>query len=329
MMARAPRTRAYLVAALSLLLIGASPAAELGEWKAEFPDTDSTKAAISLTEIVTDGPRRDTIPPIHKPKFVAASQADDVGPLEPVVSIAIDGDARAYPLRILLWHEIVNDVVGGVPILVSYCPLCNSGVVFDRRLDGKIISFGNTGRIRHYDMVMYDHQTESWWQQFTGTAIVGELTGTSLTPLPARLESLEKFRAREAAGKLLVPNDASARRYGRTPFAGMDSRIGSIRLPYPLPDGIRSLDRVVVVGDNAWTVAAIRQAGTIRYQDLILSWQPGQNSIHDKKVIAEGRDVGNVVVERSRGGEVEAAVYDVTFAFAFAAFRPRGTLHAN
>ncbi len=83
-----------------------------------------------------------------------------------MISIDLNGDAGAYPLRILLWHEIVNDVVDGVPVLVSYCPLCNSGVVFDRRIEGKTLSFGNTGRIRYFDMLMYDHQTESWWQQF-------------------------------------------------------------------------------------------------------------------------------------------------------------------
>jgi hypothetical protein len=118
-----------------------------------------------------------------------------MGPLEPVLSLIINGDARAYPLRLLLWHEIVNDVVGGVPVLVSYCPLCNSGVVYDRRINGDVLEFGNTGRIRHFDMVMYDRQSESWWQQFTGEAIVGALSGTTMRILPARLESLDKFRS--------------------------------------------------------------------------------------------------------------------------------------
>ena len=324
-----PVKHAVLAAVAALLLIGAAPASELGAWKTEFPNTDFTIASIALSEIVTDGPRRDTIPPIHEPKFIAVAAAHDIGPLEPVVSITIAGDARAYPLRILLWHEIVNDVVGDVPVLVSYCPLCNSGVVFDRRHDGKILSFGNTGRIRHYDMVMYDHQSESWWQQFTGTAIVGAMTGTSLAALPARLESVAAFRTRHPQGKLLVPNDERARRYGLTPFAGMEARSDRLRLPYPLPDGVRSLDRVVVVGNDAWPVAAIRAAGTIRHGDLILTWHPGQNSIHDSRVIAEGRDVGNIVVERTRGNTRELAVYDVTFAFAFAAFRPQGMLHVK
>ena len=321
------KRRTLLIAGLSVFLIGATPASELGEWQAEFPDTDFTTASIPLSEIVTDGPRRDTIPPIHKPKFTAAASATDIGPLEPVVSITIEGDARAYPLRILLWHEIVNDVVGGAPVLVSCCPLCNSGVVFDRRLDGKTLTFGNTGRIRHYDMVMYDHQTESWWQQFLGEAIIGSLTGTSLTPLPARLESVASFRKREPSGKLLVPNDPNARRYGLTPFARMEAKADQFNFPYPLPKAVGTLDRVVVVENDAWTVAAIRNAGEIRYRDLILSWRPGQNSLHDSRVIAKGRDVGNVIVEYQRGEDRIPAVYDVTFAFAFAAFRPHGRFH--
>lgn len=124
------------------------------------------------------------------------STAEGIGLKEPVLSIGINGDFRAYPLRILLWHEIVNDTVGGVPILVSYCPLCNSGVIFDRRVDGEVLRFGNTGRIRHFDMVMYDHNPESRWQQFLGEAIVGDMTGTRMKALPARLESLKNFIAR-------------------------------------------------------------------------------------------------------------------------------------
>ena len=97
---------------------------------------------------------------------------------------------------------------------MSFCPLCASGVVFDRRKDGRRFDFGNTGRIRHYDMVMYDHQTESFWQQFLGEAIVGELTGVRLDPMPSRLESLDRFRARAPEGQVLVPN--TTRRCGPT-----------------------------------------------------------------------------------------------------------------
>ena len=301
------------------------------EWRPEFPVTDFDKTSIDYEEIVTDGPRRDQIPPIHDPQFVAAASAEGIGLKEPVLSIGIDGDFRAYPLRILLWHEIVNDTVGGVPILVSYCPLCNSGVIFDRRVDGEVLEFGNTGRIRHFDMVMYDHNTESWWQQFLGEAIVGEMTGVSMEALPARLESLEKFVERAPDGQLLVPNDEDIRPYGNTPYVRMDSqRLPRSRFGYTLPADIEPVARVVVVGEEAWTLDLIQNAGSIERDDLTITWEAGQNSIHDTGRIADGRDVGNVLVQRrAASGDMEDVPYDVTFAFAFSAFVPDGTLHTN
>ena len=117
------------------------------------------------------------------------SEVKNLTDTEPVVGRIINGKARAYPLRILTWHEIVNDGLGSVPVIVTYCPLCNSAIIFDRRLDGKVLDFGTTGKLRHSDMVMYDRQTENWWQQFLGQGIVGEMTGKRLKTIPARLES--------------------------------------------------------------------------------------------------------------------------------------------
>ncbi|MDA0369614.1 MAG: DUF3179 domain-containing protein [Proteobacteria bacterium] len=315
---RRMQVKTWVVGVLLAALIGIAPAdsrAQDAAFRAEFPQTDFSKMSIDFDEIVTDGPRRDDIPPIHEPKFVAVAEAD-IGPQEPVIGIVINGDARAYPLRILLWHEIVNDVVGGVPVLVSYCPLCNSGVVFDRRLDGRVLKFGNTGRIRYFDMVMYDIETQSWWQQFLGEAIVGNLTGARLNPLPARLESVAAFRERAPQGKLLVPNDARIRPYGASPYVGFENETPRAVSGYGLPDGIRPLDRVVIVGKEAWPLAQVRSAGVVRVGDLEIRWTPGQNSIHDKRTIAQSRDVGNVVVQR---GGVDVP-YDVTFAFAHRAF---------
>ncbi len=318
---------------LAPFLVGAmAPAMADGpdDWRPEFPDTNFERTSIDYDEIVTDGPRRDQIPPIHNPKFVEASTAEGIGLKEPVLSIGINGDFRAYPLRILLWHEIVNDTVGGVPILVSYCPLCNSGVIFDRRVDGEVLRFGNTGRIRHFDMVMYDHNSESWWQQFLGEAIVGDMTGTRMKALPARLESLENFIGRAPDGQLLVPNNERARAYGQTPYVQMDSsRLPRARFGYTLPEDIEPVARVVVVGKEAWTLDLIQAAGQLETDDLIVSWEPGQNSIHDRGLISDGRDVGNVLVQRRTDNGLVDVPYDVSFAFAFSAFVPDGTLHTE
>ncbi|MBO6783305.1 MAG: DUF3179 domain-containing protein [Alphaproteobacteria bacterium] len=304
----------------------------LSKWQREFPKTDFETRIIELSEIDDDGNTRDSIPPVRQPKYKPAAEVIDVGPLEPVLSVGINGDFRAYPLRILLWHEIVNEEIGGVPVLVSYCPLCNSGVVFDRRVDGRLLEFGNTGRLRHRDMVMYDIQTESWWQQFTGEALIGELSGRTMTPIPARLESLAKFRERAPDGLLLVPEDERARPYGASPYVGMDTRelprsLRDVHFPYPLPDGIRPLQRVVAVGDEAWTLDLLRKNTPVEDGDLVLTWEPGQNSIHDTQLIFRGRDVGNVIVQRRAGsGGWKDVPYDVTFAFAFRAFRPDGRI---
>ena len=323
----------FAIAAVSLwgVLPGAF-AQGLSKWQAEFPKTDFDNRVIELSEIGDDGNTRDSIPPVREPTYILAAEAKDIGPLEPVLSVGINGDFRAYPLRILLWHEIVNEVIGGVPVLVSYCPLCNSGVVFDRRVDGRLLEFGNTGRLRHRDMVMYDHQTESWWQQFTGRALIGELAGVTMTPLPARLESLAKFRERAPNGQVLVPDDEGARPYGASPYEGMDTRelpraLQAIHFPYPLPDGIRPLQRVVAVGGEAWTLDLLRRKTPVTAGDLVLTWEAGQNSIHDAQLIFRGRDVGNVVVQRKTDDALEDVPYDVVFAFSFRAFHPDGELH--
>ena len=146
--------------------------------------------------------------------------------MDPVISVEINGDARAYPLRILIWQEIVNDTVGGKPVSITYCPLCNAAILFDRTLDGVVLDFGTSGLLRHSDLVMYDRQSDSWWQQSTGQAIAGTHSGKKLTILPARLESWADFTARFADTKnarVLVPNDPSSRRYGSNPYVGYDS----------------------------------------------------------------------------------------------------------
>lgn len=300
----------------------------------EFPLTDFSTHSVDLSEIWTGAPRRGSFPTIFSPRFVAASAPTGLGPMEPVISVGINGDWRAYPLRILLFHEIVNDVVGGVPILVTYCPLCNSGVVFERTVEGEVLVFDNTARLRRSDMLIYDKGTESWWQQYLGEAIVGERTGQRLTLVPARRESIARFRERAPEGRLLVPENPDFRPYGLSGGAGIDGMVippalAKERFPFDLPEGISPLARVVVVGEEGWALELLRREGTIESGDLVLTWEPGQNSIHDQTVIARGRDVGIVVVQRKGERGLVDVVYDVSFVFAFAAFKPDGVLHRN
>ena len=302
-------------------------------WRVEFPATDFTKRIIDLKDIRFDGPRRDSIPPIWSPTFIPAAKAQSLGALEPVISIRIGKNARAYPLSILLWHEIVNDRVGNTPLVVTYCPLCNSSGVFERQLPraqgAKALLFGNTGRLRNFDMIMYDRLTQSWWQQYTGEAIIGKLAGTRLQPVPSRVEAFNRFRARHPEGQVLVPNDPKARPYGSTPYVRMDSSVGAGLDIFELPKGVRPYDRVVAVGRNAWTLKMLKRRGVIADEGLVLRWQRGQNSIHDTKVITFGRDVGNVTVKRhdAASDTLLDVVHDVAFAFTFKAFEPNGALY--
>jgi len=254
---------------------------------------------------------------------------------EPVISLAIGDDPRAYPLRVLIWHEIANDTVGDMPVAVTYCPLCNAALVFERKLDGRILEFGTTGNLRHSDLVMYDRQTESWWQQFTGDAIVGSLTGRQLRLLPSRLESFARFKAQFPDGLVLVPSNPGARKYGSNPYVGYDAT-GERPFLYDgtLPEGIEAMERVVAIETapghhEAWSLALVRRKGEIESGDLVLKWEAGQASALDKHTIAAGRDIGNVTVRRRVNGRFSDIPYDVTFAFAFHAFRPESPIHKD
>jgi len=167
------------------LLKKAAPPAELAiGWK-----TDFSRHTVPFGEIQSGGPGKDGIPAIDHPQFLPPAKVRDLRPKEPVIELVLHGEARAYPLRILIWHEIVNDTVGGAPVAVTFCPLCNTAIAFVRRVGGKTLDFGTTGNLRNSDLVMYDRQTESWWQQFGGEGIVGRYTGTTLGQPAAFLQT--------------------------------------------------------------------------------------------------------------------------------------------
>src|SRR6266540_7428463 len=185
--------------------------------------TDVSKALVPPDQIVSGGPPPDGIPAIDRPVFVPTGAADAwLRPAEPVLALQVNGDARAYPLQILVWHEIVNDTVGGRPVAVTYCPLCNSGLVFDRMVDGRTLDFGTSGKLYKSDLVMYDRQTHSLWAQIEGRAIVGERAGTRLRPIPANTLAYEDFKAIYPGGKVLSRETGHDRAYGRNPYEGYD-----------------------------------------------------------------------------------------------------------
>jgi len=178
---------------------------------------------VDPSEILSGGPPKDGIPAIDNPKFVSYEEAMPwLADNEPVVAFEHGGQARAYPLQILIYHEIVNDKVGGKAVSVTFCPLCNASIVFDGEIEGTTLDFGTTGRLRNSDLIMYDRQTESWWQQFTGKGIIGDYTGTRLQQLPSQIISFATFRDVFADGEVLSQETGFRRRYGNNPYSGYD-----------------------------------------------------------------------------------------------------------
>lgn len=218
-------TMRFLAWALAGLVTAGSAAA--GEVPAalerEWPRTDFSRATVPLAEIQSGGPPKDGIPAIDRPRFESFASADRwLHPREPVIVLEMAGDARAYPLQILIYHEIVNDEVGGRPVAVTFCPLCNASIVFDRRVKDRLLDFGTTGRLRKSDLVMYDRQTESWWQQFTGEAIVGHYAGTLLRQIPSGIVAYEDFKRAHPRGQVLSRETGFSRPYGINPYRGYD-----------------------------------------------------------------------------------------------------------
>ncbi len=297
---RVPYLRSATMLLPAVLIITLPAHAQFsGSW-----ETDFSKHTVPLDEIVSGGPPKDGIPSIDDPDFVSIREAgrwlDD---REPVVVVAIGGEAKAYPLQILIWHEIANDVVGGVPVSVTYCPLCNTALAFDRRFDGRVLDFGTTGRLRHSDLVMYDRQTETWWQQATGEGIVGEYAGEQLTFIAAPLVSWATFKEAHPEGRVLSRDTGHRRPYGENPYQRYDREGGSPwrRFFGPDPDErLPAMERIVALSVDDATVAypfsSLSEKRAVNDHvegvELVVLWSPGMASSVDSREIADGRDVG-------------------------------------
>lgn len=268
------------------------------EWK-----TNWSRHTVDYNELLSGGPPRDGIPPLDEPDFVTPEEATSwLAPNEPVVLFVYDGDARAYPLQVLTWHEIVNDTVAGLPTAITFCPLCNSAIVFERRVDGQETTFGTSGLLRNSDLVMWDRTTESLWQQFTGEGIAGDYAGKQLTLLPSAIISFADFHTAYPEGKILSRNTGYNRPYGQNPYAGYD-RIGENPFLFTgnLDDRLPAMARVVTVALPAAVYVAyplhiLQQAGVLNDRqgdtDLVVFHAGGTSSALDAATIAEGVDVG-------------------------------------
>ncbi len=305
---------------------GPPPALTAG-WK-----TDFSRHTVPLADFRSGGPGKDGIPALDRPRFARAARTTYLKPREPVIELAVRGEWRAYPLQILIWHEIVDDRVRGVPVAVTFCPLCNTTLVFDRRVRNRVLDFGTTGNLRNSDLVMYDRQTESWWQQFGGEAVVGRYAGTRLRQLPARITSWAAFARAHPRGLVLTRDTGYSRPYGSNPYAGYDDvdtppffpvkGLGDTRL--------RPKERVVFVQRGKAAVAvpfavlARRRVVLVEVggHRLVVRLVGSAASALDAAAIRDGRSVGTAEV-RENGRLVP---FSEPFWFAVAAFQPKVVL---
>ena len=267
----------------------------------DFPSLDTAKTTVDLIEIIGLLPP-DAIPSIDEPNFDTVEAARGwLEAQEPVIAFELNGDARAYPLRILTWHEIVNDVVGGEPVIVTYCPLCNSAIAFSRTVDGEVREFGVSGKLRNSDLIMYDRTNESLWQQFTGEAIVGADAGAQLDFLPAQIVSFEEFGAAFPGGMVLNEETGHFRDYGQNPYVFYDTSEQMIVPVSGFDTRLDAKERVLTIEVNGETAAfpfqALTTLGVIEAEvggaPVVAFWQPGAVSALDQAFIIGSRNVGS------------------------------------
>lgn len=200
---------------LSILLIGSLHAYSKNGF-------DLSESLIPSKDILQGGPPRDGIPSIEQPKFVAAANASFMRPTDRVIGITINGESRAYPINILNWHEIVNDQIKGVPVSVTYCPLCGTGLVYQAKVGGKVLKFGVSGLLYNSDVLLFDRQTETLWSQILSKAISGPMKGQKLTMVPSSQTSWASWLKKQPNTKVLSTDTGFSRDYRRSPYGDYD-----------------------------------------------------------------------------------------------------------
>ncbi len=294
---------------LSLLLVASSIDAQKNPRNVEQEwETNKSERKVPLDEFKVIVPR-DGIPPIDRPVFWHEKKARELlDEEEPVISLEVNGKAKAYPLSILMYHEIVNDKIGGKKLTITYCPLCNSAIVFDRKLtyEGEeyLLDFGVSGMLRKSDLVMWDRQTQTWWQQFTGEALVGQLTGAQLDIVPSSIVSLNSFLNTHPRGKVLSTVTGAQRDYGTNPYKNYDQKNNNPRMfSGEIDSRLPPMERVVhIEGDDkykAYPFSIIKEQGVINDthegQPVVIFHKEGTHSALDAKKISQSKDIGSVV----------------------------------
>ncbi len=302
----------YMVWAFSVF--AEPPFPDMDEWQ----KTDFSVHSVPLDEMIEGGPGKDGIQSIDEPVFESISEASTwLYSNEPVIAFSVDGEAKAYPLQILMYHEIVNDQIGAEKIAVTYCPLCNAAMVFSRNYSDEVYEFGTTGKVHTSNLVMYDRQSESWWLQFTGEAVVGKHTGKQLQLLPSQIVSFEQYENSYPNGLVLSRNTGYEKKYGVNPYAHYDSRLLPIVWFFrkPMDDRLPAMERVLGIETSHQEMAlpfSQLNSKPLIHTDvgdkkvLVIS-KPGMASSMDKRLIRESKDV---LAAAAYSRDVEGVILD-------------------
>jgi hypothetical protein len=260
------------------------------------------ESLVDRTRIVWGGVAPDAIAPIDEPAYERADTVDWIEDREAVMVLQVDGAVRAYPVQVMIWHEIVNDRIGDRPVTVTYCPLCNSAVAFDRRVDGEVLDFGTSGSLHRSALVMYDRQTESLWTQFDGLSVIGTLVGEELESLTVSTVSWGDFVAAHPAATVLSRDTGYDRPYGTNRYGALDTlekplsgwfteEVDGRFAPFDRIVGIDRGDRPLGVMHSLVAAAGVVSA-EIDGRSVTVWHRPGTASPINDHDIAAGDDVG-------------------------------------
>ncbi len=286
----------------------------ISQWR----ETDFRRFTVDPDGIFATGADRNGIPPIYEPQHIATFQAATLDWMtgdHPVIVVSLNGEARAYPLGIMTFHQVVNDTIGGQPIVVTYSPLSFTAMAYSREVDGVERNFGTTGNVHLSNLVMWDDGTESWWQQANGEAIVGAAAGTRLTYIQTFVTSLFDFARSFPEGTVLAPDAGSPefwQLYGATQHTGYDAPNNPPRYLEGRPDDrLSPTERVLGIAASDQTIAypfaQLRQERVINTQidgePVVIVWKTGTRSALDQETIGLSHDTGSAAAFSRRVGD--------------------------
>ncbi len=278
--------------------------------------TDWARRTVDLDEFLLGIPTadpRDRIPPIDTPKFEPVSAASWLQDREPGALVRFNDEVRFYPLSILTRHEVVNDRYGDIPVVVTFCPLCNTAVSFDARVDGQALRFGVSGLLRKSDLVMWDDATTSLWQQITGEAVVGELAGTQLELIPTSIVSYGDALEGFPDALSLSQDTGFGIAYGANPYQAYSSSDTPFLFNEEVDPRFPALSRVVGVNldgnDKAYPFSLLSEKRAINDEvgdiPVVVLWGGDTADALDTGTIADGEAIGSAIAfDRRVGGDV-------------------------